>query len=174
MKLLLAALIFACALPARAAYLKTFFQDPAHPKVSGSMLLTSRGDFDGGESDLALIFHKADPAETLMPQALLDLGIKPVSWTLLEGGAGGNTHTGFLSAGPGVYVAPTLLGPLTQALEAAGGNYAVLGHLLVSPDGSGLRLGVHWKANVINNGGLTRFNDLRFPPRYVFGYGYQF
>lgn len=173
---ILAALCLAAALaaPSRAAYFKTFLQDPAHPKVSASALYTSRGAFDGAESDLAVIFHKADPAETLLPQALLDLGVKPVSWTLLEAGAGGNTRTGFLSAGPGLYVGPTLLGPLAQALDAAGGNYAVFGRLLVAPDGSGVRLGLHWKANAVENGGLARFNELRFAPRYVVGYGFQF
>lgn len=159
---------------AHAAYFDTLFRDPTHPKIAVSSLFTPKFVFDGAESDVALVFHKADPNETIIPQRLLDAGVKPVSWTLLEAGAGGDRHTGFASVGPGIYVAGTLLGPLTALLEYAGGTYATVGKLLVSPDGGGLRLGIHWKANAVENGALVPFNHLRFAPRYVLGYSYQF
>lgn len=159
---------------AKAAYFDSILSDPAHPKISASMLYKSKLSFDGAESDVAVVFHKADVHETIIPQRLLDAGVKPVSWTLLEIGGGGDRVQAFASIGPGVYVAQTLLGPLTEVLRDAGGNYAKAADLIVSPNGSGVRLGIHWKSNVLENGGLVQFNRMRFAPRYVVGYSYQF
>lgn len=175
LKRLIAGLLLAvAAIPARAAYLDTIVQDPTHPKMSASLLYTSKLDFDGGVTDVALVYHKADPKDSLWPQKLIDAGVPALSWTLLESGVGGNRQTAFLDFGPSVDVAPTLLSPLTNALSKAGGTYAKAALLIVSPDGNGVKLGFGWKGNVIQNGGLTRFDDLRFAPRFKVGYNYQF
>lgn len=155
-------------------YFDTFFRDPSHPKISAQILYTSRFDFDGGVSDVALVYHKADPGDSLWPKTFLAAGIPPLSWTLLEVGGGGNTQTGFVHFGTSINVAPTVLGPAIAALHNAGGKAAAFGNLLVSPDGSGLKLSLGWKADVVENGGFRRFNELRFPPRYGIGYVYQF
>lgn len=187
MKLTLAALLLAvaCAAPAFAAiggvpgpdgtipptpYFDTIVRDPKHPKVSASILYTSKADFDGGETSIALVYHKGDPTDTLWPQKLLDLGMPPLSWSLLELGFGGNRDSAFIRPGFAVDVAPTLLGPLKDALHAVGGVAGRFGSLLVAEDGTGVKLSVGWKTNLIQNGGIQRFDDLRLPPRYGIGY----
>ena len=175
MKSLIAALLLAAAaIPARASYLDTIVSDYKHPKLSASMLYTPKLDFDGGVTDVALIYHKADPKDSLWPQKLIDAGVPALSWTLLESGVGGNRQTAFLDFGASVDVAPTLLSPLTNALAKAGGKAAVIGALIVSPDGNGVKIGISWKGNVVTNYGLTRFDELRFSPRFKIGYNYQF
>lgn len=155
-------------------YFETIVRDIAHPKVTASTLYTSRFDFDGGETKAALVWHKGDPNDTLWPQQLLDLGMPPLSWALLELGVGGNRESAFGRIGSSVDIAPTILSPLSSALKGAGGTAAVVGNLLVSPNGSGVNISFGWKANVIQNGGVARFNEWRFPPRFGFGYTYQF
>ncbi len=176
MKSLIAAVaLLLAAAPAKASpYFDTVFRDPAHPKISAALLYTPRFDFDGGVSDVAVIYHKGDPANTVWPKALLDMGIPPVSWSLLELGAGGNRQTGFVHFGTSVNVAPTLLGPLASGLKGLGGKAAVAGNLLVAPNGGGVKLSLGWKANAVEDGAIVRFNRLRFPPRYGVGYTYQF
>ncbi len=155
-------------------YFETILKDPGHPKIGFGVLYTPAFLFDGAVTDVATIFHRGDPNDSLWPQQLLDLGFPPISWTLLELGGGGNRETGFVHGGASVNLAPTVLGPLTKALERAGGNAAKLGSLLEAPDGSGVRFGVGWKANVVRDGGLAPLNEMRFPPRYGIGYVYQF
>lgn len=156
-------------------YFETIFRDPSHPKIGAGVLYTPSFEFDGGVTDVALVYHKADPDDTLWPQKLLDLGMPPVSWTLLEVGGGGNRESAFIHGGTSINLAPTVLGPLTAALGRAGGTAAKIGAILIAPDGhAGVRFGVGWKANVIRNGGFERLNQLRFPPRYGVGYVYQF
>lgn len=174
MRTIIAALIIAAAVPSHAAYFDTLISDPSHPKISLQALYTSKLDFDGGVSDVAAVYHKADPSDCLWPKALLNAGFPPISWTLLELGAGGNRQTGFAHAGASINAAPTLLGPLVSGLKSVGGKAAAFGDLLVNPSGGGLKLSVGWKSNVIQNGGVLRFNELRFPPRYGIGYTYQF
>ena len=161
--------------PAFAApYFQTLLQDPANPKMSVSVIYTSKLVFDGAMTDVALVYHKADKANTLWPQKALDLGLEPLSWTLLELGFGGNRETAFFSAGVSVNVAPTLLGPIVKGLEAIGGKAATFGSLILDKDGNGIKLSLRWKADILKRGGLTNINDLSFPPRYGIGYTYQF
>lgn len=155
-------------------YLEAIVSDPSHPKMSASLQYTSKLDFDGGVTDVALVYHRADPHDSLWPQKWIDAGVPAISWTLLECGAGGNTKTAFGECGASVDLAQTLLSPLSSALKTAGGKYAAFGSLLVSPNGGGVKLGVGWKSNLIENGGFARFDDMRFPPRYKFGYTYLF
>lgn len=167
-------LIAAIAQPAPARYFDTILSDPLHPALSATVLYTSRAKIDGGEMTAAAVYHKGDPNETWLPKFALDLGVQPISWTLAEFGAGGNTKSGFVTGGSSVNVAPAVLGPAATALRNRGGNYAVAADLLVAKDGSGVKLGFGWKATVIDNGGFLRFNQIRFPPRYSVGYCYKF
>lgn len=172
---LLAVALICFGSPAQAKpYFETIAKDPAHPKVSASLLYTSKLEFDGGVTDVALVFHRADATDTLWPQKLLDLGAPPLSWTLLELGVGGNRQSAFLRGGLALDVAPTLLGPLRKVLAGVGGTAAAVGKLLVDENGSGVKLSVGWKTDVLHNGAPVRLNDLRFPPRYGVGYTYQF
>lgn len=155
-------------------YFNTVLKDPLHIPVSMQVLFTPQFGVDGGVTDAAMVWHKGSPDDSMWPQTLLNLGFPPVSWTLLELGAGGNTEDAFVHAGAGLNVAPTVLGPLTQALSAAGGTYAAFGKLLVAPDGTGLSLSAGWKANVIKNGVIPPLDQLTFPPRFGVGYIWVF
>lgn len=174
---IIAALLFSLGLIGQVQakpYFNTIVKDPTHPKMSAELLYTPKIEFDGGVTDVALVYHKGDPTDTLWPQPLLDIGAPPFSWTLFEMGAGGNRDTGFIHTGASINVAPTLLGPLTEGLKSAGGTYAKIGTLLVAPDGGGVKLGIGWKTNIVRNGGFERFDHLSMPPRYGIGYTYQF
>lgn len=155
-------------------YFETILKDPAHPRIGAGVLYTPAFEFDGAVTDVALVFHRANPDDTLWPKQLLDIGFPPISWTLLELGGGGNRESGFVHGGASVNLAPTVLGPLTKALEHAGGRYAAIGRLLEAPNGSGIRFGVGWKANVIRDGGIAPLNTMTLPPRYSVGYLFQF
>ena len=161
--------------PAHAGpYFQTLLKDPTHPKISVSAIYTPALVFDGMITDVAVVYHKADRNNTLWPQKALDMGLEPLSWTLLEIGFGGNSDSGFVSAGISVNAAPTLLGPLVKALSSIGGKAAAFGALIIDKDGNGVKLSLRWKADLIKTGGLTNLNDLSFPPRYGFGYTFAF
>lgn len=154
-------------------FVQTILSDPKHPKISATLLYTSKANFDGGVTDVALLYHNGNPSDP-WPTTLTDIGMAPPSFAIFEAGVGGNSQSGFVHGGTSLNVAPTLLGPAVNALKNAGGNYAKFGAILVSPNGGGLKLGLGWKTNVLENGGLVRFDQMRFPPRYGVGYAYVF
>lgn len=174
MRKILAALLLSLPAIAKAAYLETIFKDPAHPYVSASVLYTPRFDFDGGMTDVAIVYHKADVNDSLWPKSWINAGVPALSWQLIELGIGGDRHTAFGSAGSSVDLAATLLGPLASVLKAQGGTYATASNLLVSPDGSGLKIGYGGKTVFLQNGGLVDFKDLRVVGRWKLGYVYRF
>lgn len=173
--LLLAAMsALVLATPSQAAYFQWIGGDPSHPKTAVDTLFTPRTfQFDGAETNVAVVFHAPDPNESIIPTRLLLAGVKPVGWTLLELGAGGNSSQGFGTVGTSVELGQTALGPLTTALEDLGGGYKSFAQLLIAPNGDGLKLGIKWKANVLANGGVQPFDKWRFPPRYTIGYQYS-
>lgn len=156
----------------RAAYLQTIVQDPKHPQVGVDALYTLKGASDGGTVSVAVVYHKGDPSDTLIPKPLLDLGVKPVSWSPLELGGGGNRDHAFGTIGVSANFAPTLLGPLAQALDASGKS--AISRLITSPDGSGLKLGFCWKASAIQDGTLMPLNRWAFAPRLTVGGVWKF
>jgi len=172
--LLLVSLLAIASSASARPYFDTVFKDPKHPKISASVLYTADGKFDGGMTNVAVVYHKADPDNSLLPRKIRDLGVEPISWTLLELGGGGNQENAFGAGGTSIDVAPALLGPIKKVLERAGGRAAKFAPLLVSSNGSGVKLGISWKADIIKHGRFQRFNDLSFPPRYTVGYTYQF
>ena len=172
LKRLVAGLLILTPMPCFAAYLDTIVANPAHPYLSASMLYTSKLVLDGGVTDVALVWHVADPKDSLWPQKWIDAGVPALSWTLLECGAGGNTSSGFAECGASLDAAPTILGPLVSALNKAGGKYATVASLIANPNGNGVKLGVSWKANLLENGGVPQFDKIRAPVRYKVGYNY--
>lgn len=174
MNKLIALILVALTIPANASYIDTIVSDPFHPKMSLSLMYTSKMESDGGVTDVALAFHKADPKDSLWPQKLIDAGVPALTWTLLECGVGGNRDSAFAECGASIDAAQTMLGPIASALKNAGGYYAVFGNMLVSSDGGGVKIGMGWKSNIIQRGGFEQLDHLRFPPRYKLGYMYQF
>lgn len=151
----------------RAAYLQTIFQDPKHPQVGADALFTMKGASDGGSASVAVVYHPASMTDTLIPQRLLDLGVKPISWAPVEVGGGGNRDHAFGTLGASANFAPTLLGPLAQLLDASGRS--TVSKLILSPDGSGLKLGLCWKASAIQDGTILPVNRWVFSPRISVG-----
>lgn len=163
------------AAPARAAYFETFFQDPKHPVTSASAIWTAEFKSDGAVADLAVLFHRPDANDSLLFRACpacKDAGLRPIGWSLVEIGAGGNAENGFFTFGSSVDASPTVLGPLSDLLKRQGGKCALAGSLLYDDKGNGLKLSIRWKAEVISGGIVQPFDRWRFPPRYGIGYRY--
>ena len=157
-------------------YFTALWENPAHPVASAGSLLTAKGAYDGVSTKVALVWHKADPKNSIVPQALQNVGVKPFSWTLLDCGAGYGNGTGKADCGAGVNLAPTLLGPLAQPLKASSSPLAqaigaVIGGL---PDGSGLNVGPTWAATPVQNGTLMPINHWGSHLDFFFGATYGF
>lgn len=159
MKSLIAAVLL-LASPASAQYFNTIAQNPAHPYMSAGTNLTMKGAFDGVTTQVALIWHKGDPKDSMLPQALLDAGVQPISWSLLDCGAGYGNGAGVLTCGSAVNLAPTLLGPLAKALGHSSSAMAQGLATMIngSPAGTGLALGYTWHAEPIQSGTLLPFD----------------
>lgn len=163
----LALLLLLCAVPA-SAFDGPYFQgiweqdNYKHAATSLNTLVTPKGAFDGMALQTALVWHKGDPANTLIPERLQALGVKPFSWTLLAcGGSAGNGEAAFV-CGSSVNVAPTLLGPLADLLKGTSSGIAQAVGDFIAKDpnasGAGLNLGYAWSAKPIVNGAMQPLN----------------
>lgn len=123
---------------------------------------------------LSLVYHKADVEYTLIPQSLLDLGIKPISWSALNLGVGGANGSFVVPLGPSINLTPSVLGPLTQALEHSGNPYLNgLGNFIDGPRG-GISFGPIWAAHPMIEGTIQPFNKWRFVPGWFAGGMWKF
>lgn len=158
------------------AYFKTLLSNPSHPYVSLGSNFTTKGEFDGMTSQVALIWHKGDPTNTLIPDFALNAGIKPFSWTLVACGAGYGNGSGVLTCGSSINVAPTLFGPLAQALKLTSNPVAnaVATFIAGAPNGSGLALGYTWHMEPVAQGALKPFNQWGSHVDAFVGAGYMF
>jgi hypothetical protein len=163
--LLLLALVAA---PARAAYIKTILQDPTHPRVSAGLSFNSKLELDGGGTAVALVYHEADREDSLIPNALLDLGIRPVSWAI-QGGVGGDTKNVIIPFGASANLTPTVLGPALDLMRRSSSPTAqTLAKILDSPAG-GVAFGPQWTAKPVRDGVILPLNSWRFPPGWFVG-----
>lgn len=163
--LILFALIAA---PARAGYLKTILQNPAHPHMSAGLSFNSKLDLDGGGTALALVYHDANPDDSLIPQALLDLGVRPISWAI-QAGVGGDRQNFTVPFGVSANLTPTVLGPAIDAMRRSDSPMARnLAKVLDSPAG-GVAFGPQWTAKPVRDGVILPINVWRFPPGYFVG-----
>ncbi len=181
--LLLIATLIALAASRAAAFDGPYFQgiwengNYAHPLASAGELMTTKGAYDGVATKIALVWHPADPLNSIIPLSFQRAGIKPFSWTLLDCGAGYGNGTGKLDCGAGVNFAPTLLGPLAQPLEASSSPAAQLAGQIISadlPNGSGLNIGPTWAATPIQNGTIMPLNHWGSHLDFFFGASYAF
>ena len=174
------ALLLALAVSPAAAfdgpYFTALWENPAHPVASVGSLLTAKGAYDGVSTKVTLVWHKADAANSITPQALQNIGVKPFSWTLLDCGAGYGNGTGKLNCGAGVNLAPTILGPIAQPLKASSSPLAQAAGAIIGglPDGSGLNVGPTWAATPIQNGTLRPLNRWGSHLDFFFGATYGF
>lgn len=163
--LLLAALFAFAVAPARAfdgPYFQAIWEGQNYKSApqSAGTLLTMRGGFDGLSLRKSIIWHKSDAANTLIPQALQNIGVKPFGWSLLDlGGSAGNGAAN-ITAGSGLNLAPSLLGPLAQVLEQSSSSLAkgVGGLIAGDTSGAGLDLGYVWNANPVQSGTIMPLN----------------
>ena len=173
------ALLLLLAAPASAfdgPYFTAIWENPSHPVASAGSLLTAKGGYDGVTTKIALVWHKADATNSIIPQDLQNIGVKPFSWTLLDCGAGYGNGTGKMDCGAGVNLAPTLLGPLAAPLKASSSPLAqaaggIIGGL---PDGSGLNVGPTWAATPVQHGTLLPVNHWGSHLDFFFGGTYSF
>lgn len=157
-------------------YFMTLASNPSHPYVSLGSNFTTKGEYDGMTSQVALIWHKGDPTNTLIPDFALNAGLKPFSWTLLACGAGYGNGTGVLTCGSSINVAPTLFGPLAQVLNATSNPVAkaIASFVAGAPNGSGLALGYTWHMEPVSGGALSPFSQWGSHVDAFIGAGYEF
>ncbi len=173
------ALLLALAAPVQAfdgPYFTAIWENPKHPLTSAGSLLTAKGGYDGVSTKVALVWHKADPDDSLIPAALQNIGVKSFGWTLLDCGAGYGNGTGKLDCGTGINFAPTLLGPIAAPLKASTSKLAQAIGAIVGglPDGSGLNVGPTWAATPVQHGVLLPINHWGSHLDFFFGASFGF
>ena len=177
-KLIVAAFLFALAAPSSAAYFQEYFQDNAHlahPQVSAGADWTMKGNPDGGVTKIALVYHAADPNDSIIPKAWQNV-IPPDSWcALCAGFQVGNHQTYSLKFGPSVNLEPQVLGWAVPLLQQSSNPVANAAANLIggSPKG-GLAFGVDWGAKVVQGGTIEPFNKWGFSPDFYAGALYRF
>ncbi len=151
------------------------WNDWAHAQVSAQLLYAPARKmvFDGGSADLAVIYNPAI-LSSKWPKAFTSAGVPPPACAFLELGGGGDKQSGFVHVGASCNVAPVLVGYAVKGLTAAGGTYAGIGALILSPDGSGVKLSVGDKADVVANGGVEKLASIKGEVVVGVGYTYKF
>ena len=183
MKSLIAGLLLALAASPSVAFDGPYFKgiwegdNYKHPVVSEGTLLTMKGAYDGETTQVAIAWHAASASDTLIPQALQNVGFKPFSWTLLNCGGGYGNGNGLITCGSSINVAPTLLGPIAQPLKMSSNPIAQAVGIFIAntPSGSGLALGYVWNMTPVQNATIMPFDrwgshlDAFLGASYVFG-----
>lgn len=151
------------------------WEDWAHAQVSAQLLYApARGmAFDGGSVDAAVAYNPGVFASK-WPTSWTAKGVPAPACAFLELGGGGDKHSGFVHAGASCNAAPLVVGWAAKGLTAAGGGYATFGTLLLAPDGSGLKISVGVKANVVQDGGVESAKNVKGEAVVGFGYIYKF
>lgn len=152
-------------------YIDSIFMHPASVPYSAGATFSSSFKANGGATMAGIAWHKADPHNTLMPQRLLDLGVKPVGWAL-NIGLGGNSGDYFVPMGLSANIMPTALGPGLKLMDESGN--AVLRGIsgLLSSKNGGVSFGPQWTAHPVENGTILPLNRWRFPPGWFLGASY--
>lgn len=151
-----------------AKYLQNIFQDPTHPQVSVGETFTPKFKPSGLCTEAAVVYHQADPNETIIPKVLLDIGVKPESWAL-NIGVGGDRGNYFVPFGASMNLTPSVLGPLLLPMKASSNkSLNLVANLIDSPNG-GVAFGPSWTAYPLVNGTVLPLNRWRFPPGWFVG-----
>ena len=157
----------------KAAYLDSIFQHPTSPQISGGALLNSGMTPTGGATELALVYHSANVSNTLMPQVLLDLGVRPMSWAI-NIGLGGNAGNAMVPLGASVNLVPSALGPVLDLMSASSNLTVQQISRVIASESGGCAFGPTWTAYPVVNGGWKPMNAWRFPPGWFLGASYKF
>lgn len=151
-----------------AKYFQNIIQDPTHPQLSLGETFTPRFKPNGLCTEAAVVYHVADPNETLIPKALLDLGVKPESWAF-NIGVGGDHGTFFVPMGLSINLTPSVLGPVLSPMKASSNSTLnFIANVVDSPSG-GVAFGPAWTAYPIVDGTVLPLNRWRFPPGWFVG-----
>ncbi len=171
-KLLMLAALMAVANFAGAAYFTTIFQDQNYknPQISAGATFNSRFQLNGGNSQVALVYHGADIHDTLLPQFLLDAGVQPISWSLLNAGAGVSNGSLSLPFGPSVNLVGTVLGPLLQFAKSSSSKVAQGAASMVQSPSGGITAGPVWTlSHLYANGTVFPVDSWTAPPGWFIG-----
>lgn len=170
MKMLLGVLLL-IASSARAAYfIGPWGPNQTNVQASLGAVLDEKGAVQSGAfTNVAVVYHEADPADTIIPAALQPY-IPPESWTLLSFGYG----AGLAGLGANVNLATTAQGYASRALLASSkDNLQALGAAL-KPSGTGLAInaGPEWFATVVRNSTLLPLDQWKGRPGWFVGGSY--
>ena len=171
--LLIVALTCFCSKVQAAPYLDSIFQNPTHPQVSVGATFSSQFSANGAATMLAVIYHAADPNNSLIPKSVQALGMQPVSWAV-NVGVGGNAGNYFIPVGVSVNLTPTVLGPALKLMNNSGNKTLQGVSSLISSSNGGVAFGPQWTAYPLVNGDMLPLNHWRFPPGWYCGATFRF
>lgn len=174
MKKLLIALLLGVTVPSHAQYFQTYFQNLAHPQMNAGVDYTMKGSYDGAVTKVALVYHSANPNDSIIPKSWQNV-IPPDSWCLLCAGISGNAGNYDLKFGPSVNLEPQVLGWAIPLLKQANNPTAtVVANLLGATPNGGLAFGIDWSAAGVQNGHVQPFDKWGYKPDLYTGILYKF
>lgn len=149
-------------------YIKTLLDDPLHPPLSAGVTFDARMKLNGGATMAAVVYHPADPENSLVPQRLLDLGVRPIGWAV-NLGLGGTPEEFVVPFGASANLTPTVLGPGLDLMKKS--SSAVLKTVATAIDGpsGGIAFGPQWTTKLMRGGVILPLNEWRFPPGWFVG-----
>jgi len=176
MKSLLAALFLALAVNSH-AYNGPYFQglwgkNLTHPQTSLGAVFDSKGNLiSGAFTNVAIVYHSADPDNSLIPTQLQSY-LPPESWTLLNFGYGGSI-AGF---GASINLAATVQGYASEAFSASANPSLQAFGGLIKPGTSpvSINAGPEWFSAVVRNSTLLPFDQWKGVPGWFVGGAYKF
>lgn len=174
MKTLLVGLVLALASAAHA------FDGPYFKKIYGADGVNFNASFgavvdesgrvqNAAFTSVALVYHDADPFNTLVPENLQKY-IPPEAWTLLSLGYGG----GLAGVGASVNLAATAQGYVSQWLLASGSTRLEALGAAVKPGASSLSVnaGPEWFSTVVRDSTILPFDQWKGRPGWFIGGAY--
>ncbi len=120
-------------------------------------------------TNIALIYHDADPANTIIPENL-QAYIPPESWTLLNLGYGG----GLAGLGASINLAATAQGYLSQGLLASSNSKLQAFGNYIKPGASpfSINVGPEWFSKIVDHSVILPFNQWKGRPGWFVGGSY--
>ncbi len=139
-------------------------------QASLGAVIDGEGDLKSAAfTNVAVVYHEADPNNTLIPESL-QAYVPPESWTLLNVGYGG----GIAGLGSSVNLAATAQGYLSRGLLASSNLKAQVIGAAVKPSTSGLSInaGPQLFATIIRSSVILPFNQWKGIPGWFIGAAY--
>lgn len=143
-----------------------------HPQTSLGAILSSRGAVQNPAfTNLSVVYHAADPKNSLIPEAY-QAYLPAESWSLLNLGYGG----GEAGLGSSINLAATVQGYAAEAFQASSKPGLQAFGAAIKPGASPLAInaGPEWSSTVIRNSTFLPINQWRLVPGWFVGAAYKF